>query len=173
MFAGVLVATVSIAPPASAQKGRRPMTFEDFAAVRGVSDPQISPDGRSVLYAVRTMNLETNKRPAGTFLLSLAGGTPKPFPTEGVSAGEARWSPDGSKVAYTSGGQLWVADASGANARQITLFDSVGFAIEDFSALRDLRDRLTEGRFYEELDLLADPDEPRDLFGMLLRSIKA
>ena len=120
MFAGVLVATVSIAPPASAQKGRRPMTFEDFAAVRGVSDPQVSPDGRSVLYSVRTMNLETNKRPAGTFVLSLSGGTPKPFPAEGVSAGEARWSPDGSKVAYTSGGQLWVADASGANARQIT-----------------------------------------------------
>jgi ornithine cyclodeaminase len=60
-----------------------------------------------------------------------------------------------------------------AHARQITLFDSVGFAIEDFSALRYLRDRLTEGRFYEELDLLADPDEPRDLFGMLLRSVKA
>jgi ornithine cyclodeaminase len=59
------------------------------------------------------------------------------------------------------------------NQRQITLFDSVGFAIEDFSALRYLRDRLTEGRFYEELDLLADPDEPRDLFGMLLRSVKA
>lgn len=120
MFAGVLVATVSIAPAAAAQKGRRPMTFEDFAAVRGLSDPQISPDGRSVLYSVRTMNLQTNKRPAGTFLLSLAGGTPKPFPGEGVSAGEARWSPDGSRVAYTSGGQLWIADASGANARQIT-----------------------------------------------------
>jgi ornithine cyclodeaminase len=59
-----------------------------------------------------------------------------------------------------------------ADQRQITLFDSVGFAIEDFSALRYLRDRLKEGRFYEELDLLADPDEPRDLFGMLLRSVK-
>jgi ornithine cyclodeaminase len=56
--------------------------------------------------------------------------------------------------------------------RQITLFDSVGFAIEDFSALRYLRDRLVQEHFYEELDLLADPDEPRDLFGMLLRSVK-
>lgn len=52
---------------------------------------------------------------------------------------------------------------------QITLFDSVGFAIEDFSALRYVRDRLRGTSFYEELDLLADPDEPRDLFGMLLR----
>jgi ornithine cyclodeaminase len=56
--------------------------------------------------------------------------------------------------------------------RQITLFDSVGFAIEDFSALRYLRDRLQGSGLYEELDLLADPDEPRDLFGMLLRSVK-
>jgi len=59
-----------------------------------------------------------------------------------------------------------------ADERQITLFDSVGFAIEDFSALRYLRDRLQGSGLYEELDLLADPDEPRDLFGMLLRSAK-
>jgi ornithine cyclodeaminase len=57
-------------------------------------------------------------------------------------------------------------------ADQITLFDSVGFAIEDFSALRYVRGRLAEFPMYEQLDLLADPDEPRDLFGMLLRSAK-
>ncbi len=54
--------------------------------------------------------------------------------------------------------------------RQITLFDSVGFAIEDFSALRYVRRQIEKTGFYEELDLLADPDEPRDLFGMLLRA---
>ncbi|MEO5324286.1 ornithine cyclodeaminase [Mesorhizobium sp. CC13] len=56
-----------------------------------------------------------------------------------------------------------------ASERQVTLFDSVGFAIEDFSALRYVRDQLRHTKRYEELDLLADPDEPRDLFGMLLR----
>jgi ornithine cyclodeaminase len=54
--------------------------------------------------------------------------------------------------------------------RQITLFDSVGFAVEDFSALRYVRDQLARTGAYQELDLLADPDEPRDLFGMLLRA---
>jgi ornithine cyclodeaminase len=54
--------------------------------------------------------------------------------------------------------------------RQITLFDSVGFAIEDFSALRYVRRQIEQTGFYEELDLLADPDDPRDLFGMLLRA---
>jgi ornithine cyclodeaminase len=56
------------------------------------------------------------------------------------------------------------------DAQQITLFDSVGFAVEDFSALRYVRELVSRTSFHEELDLLADPDEPRDLFGMLLRA---
>ena len=56
------------------------------------------------------------------------------------------------------------------SAEQITLFDSVGFAIEDFSALRFVRDRLEGTGLYHALDLLADPDDPRDLFGMLQRA---
>jgi ornithine cyclodeaminase len=54
--------------------------------------------------------------------------------------------------------------------KQITLFDSVGFAIEDFSALRYVRDRIAGTAFFHPLDLLADPDDPRDLFGMLQRA---
>ncbi|MEM9909797.1 MAG: ornithine cyclodeaminase [Pseudomonadota bacterium] len=56
------------------------------------------------------------------------------------------------------------------DARQITLFDSVGFAIEDFSALRYIRDHLPGSDCFVALDLLADPDDPRDLFGMLQRA---
>lgn len=58
------------------------------------------------------------------------------------------------------------------DAQQITLFDSVGFATEDFSALRYVRAQLEATGLYQNLDLLADPDEPRDLFGMLLRAAK-
>ena len=46
----------------------------------------------------------------------------------------------------------------------------VGFAIEDFSALRYVRDRSWARGLFEELDLVADPDEPRDLYGMILRA---
>ncbi len=56
------------------------------------------------------------------------------------------------------------------DARQITLFDSVGFAIEDFAALRYVHSRLKGTRFFQQLDMIADPDDPRDLFGMLLRA---
>ncbi|KUM24872.1 ornithine cyclodeaminase [Mesorhizobium loti] len=67
--------------------------------------------------------------------------------------------------------QVMTGQAEGRKApEQITLFDSVGFATEDFSALRYVRDQLQATGLYEELDLLADPDEPRDLFGMLLRA---
>ena len=67
--------------------------------------------------------------------------------------------------------QVMTGRAEGRTAEtQITLFDSVGFAIEDFSALRYVRDQLQATGLFEELDLLADPDEPRDLFGMLLRA---
>jgi len=55
-------------------------------------------------------------------------------------------------------------------AEAITLFDSVGFAIQDFSALRYIRDMLPRTGTFAELDLLADPDEPRDLYGMLQRA---
>jgi len=53
------------------------------------------------------------------------------------------------------------------SAEQITLFDSVGFAIEDFSALRYLRDSVANTDFFDEIDLVAAPENPKDLFGMI------
>lgn len=53
--------------------------------------------------------------------------------------------------------------------RQITLFDSVGFATEDFSALRYIRNLIKDRDDHQLLDMLADPDDPRDLFGMFGR----
>jgi len=52
--------------------------------------------------------------------------------------------------------------------RQITLFDSVGFATEDFSALRYVSDQVQGTEFFADIDLLAEPDDPRNLFGLLL-----
>ena len=70
--------------------------------------------------------------------------------------------------------ELWQVITGAAEGRtspgQITLFDSVGFAIEDFSALRYVRDRLDGTELFQQLDMLADPDDPRDLFGMLGRA---
>ncbi|SLN28413.1 L-lysine cyclodeaminase [Roseivivax jejudonensis] len=70
--------------------------------------------------------------------------------------------------------ELWQVFAGAApgrrSASEITLFDSVGFAIEDFSALRFVQQAIRGTPFFEPLDLLADPDDPRDLYGMLARA---
>jgi ornithine cyclodeaminase len=57
-----------------------------------------------------------------------------------------------------------------SDATEITLFDGVGFAIEDFSALRYVHDKIKGTDFFKELDMIADPDDPRDLFGMVMRA---
>ncbi|MEM9796195.1 MAG: ornithine cyclodeaminase [Pseudomonadota bacterium] len=70
--------------------------------------------------------------------------------------------------------ELWRVFAGHAPGRvsddQITLFDSVGFATEDFSALRHIHQAARETGHYTDLDMLADPDDPRDLFGMVIRA---
>ncbi len=67
--------------------------------------------------------------------------------------------------------EIWQVIAGQTDGRktqdQIILFDGVGFAIEDFSILRYLYDMVVEQGGADTLDLIADPDDPRDLFGML------
>jgi ornithine cyclodeaminase len=70
--------------------------------------------------------------------------------------------------------ELWQVIEGQASGRtddkQITLFDSVGFAIEDFSALRYIAKTVRGTPFCTQLDMIADPDDPRDLFGMFQRA---
>jgi ornithine cyclodeaminase len=67
--------------------------------------------------------------------------------------------------------QVMRGEATGrSHDKQITLFDSVGFATEDFSALRFVHERIAGTDFFIPLDMLADPDDPRDLFGMVQRA---
>ncbi|WP_170784522.1 ornithine cyclodeaminase [Ruegeria lacuscaerulensis] len=67
--------------------------------------------------------------------------------------------------------QVMTGQAAGRkDNQQITLFDSVGFAIEDFSALCYIKSVIEGTDYFEALDMLADPDDPRDLYGMLMRA---
>ena len=91
------------------------------------------------------------------------------FPEQTRVEGEIQQMPEDFEVT-----ELWEVITGAKTGRrddkQITLFDGVGFAIEDFSALRYVRDRVKDTAFADMLDMLADPDDPRDLFGMLQRS---
>lgn len=53
------------------------------------------------------------------------------------------------------------------SAEEITIFDSVGFAIADFSALRYLRDATAGTPMQTHIDLIADPEDPKDLFSLV------
>ena len=113
----VLILTAAVS--AAAQQ-KRAITFDDFAAVRAVSDPQPSPDGKQILYTARTADVTRNTRSAHTYLVSTTGGAPRPFPGSDAAATEARWSPDGKRVAYIADGQLWVTEANGSDPKRLT-----------------------------------------------------
>ncbi|MFC5297881.1 ornithine cyclodeaminase [Brachybacterium tyrofermentans] len=67
--------------------------------------------------------------------------------------------------------ELWqvLTGAAGgrSSAEEVTVFDSVGFAISDFSALRCARDATAGTDLQSALDLVADPDDPKDLFSLV------
>lgn len=91
------------------------------------------------------------------------------YPPQTRTEGEIQQMPE--DFAVTEMWEVINGNAAGRTSdRQITLFDGVGFAIEDFSALRYVRDRLKDTGLYQDLDMIADPDDPRDLFGMVQRA---
>lgn len=67
--------------------------------------------------------------------------------------------------------ELWRVlrgEASGrTSAEQITVFDSVGFAIEDFSALRYLDAAIDGTDYFTEVDIIAEPADPKNLFALV------
>ncbi len=107
------------------QSERRPMTFDDLIAMHRVSDPQMSPDGRSVAYTVATPDLEANRVAPNIWVVPTDGGEPRQLTRSG-SDQRPRWSPDGSKLAFLSardGSQqvYWIALAGGEATRLTSL----------------------------------------------------
>ena len=90
------------------------------------------------------------------------------FPPQTRIEGEIQNKPEDFEVV-----ELWKVIAGQREGRtsdeEITLFDSVGFAIEDFSALRYLRDSTAGTDFQTFIDLVAEPDDPKDLFSLTSR----
>ena len=79
----------------SAQKTPRGITIDDFFQIRDVSQPEISPDGQWIAYAVRTRILKEDKNEQRLWMISTHGGDAIPMTAEGVSSGHPSWSPDG------------------------------------------------------------------------------
>lgn len=88
------------------------------------------------------------------------------FPEQTRVEGEIQQKPEDFPVVEFY--QVLTGQATGRdNDQQITLFDDVGFAINDFSALRYLRDSVKGTDLESEIDIIANPDDPKDLFSLV------
>ena len=103
---------------------KRAITFEDFIAMKAVSDPQLSPDGRWVAYAVATPSLTDNRNVSRIWLAEVATGANRQLSQGPGSDRSPRWSPDGKTLAFLStrqnGAQVWVLDVTGGEARRVS-----------------------------------------------------
>src|SRR5690349_16816588 len=98
----------------------RTYTIEDLLKVRRVADPQVSPDGTRVAFTVGDVNYDANRVVNQIYVVSIAGGDPKQLTNGQSSSSAPRWSPDGKKIAFTTGGQVWTMDSDGDHKDQVT-----------------------------------------------------
>ncbi len=77
-------------------------TAERVFDIEYASDPQISPDGRTVVYVRRSMDRKTDTDRGDLWKLDVATGTHRPLIVGGASKGSPRWSPDGSRLLYST-----------------------------------------------------------------------
>ena len=103
IFAALLAASLLLTA-APAQK--RPMTFQDLMTMKRVSDPQISPSGKWVLFSVTDVSLEKNTKVNHLWVVPIAGGKEVQV-TTGEGEANGRFSPDGKKVALSMKGQIY------------------------------------------------------------------
>lgn len=110
---------------AAAPAAPRNITIDDFFQIRDVSQPEMSPDGEWVAYAVRTRILKDDKNEQRLWMISTRGGDPIPMTAEGVSSSHVRWSPDAKYLAFLSSrnagkSQVWLLNRLGGEAVRLT-----------------------------------------------------
>src|SRR5258707_13173186 len=94
------LAQESAPKPASATP--RNIANDDYFQIRDVSQPELSPDGQWVAYAVRARMLKEDKNEQRLLMVSTSGGDAISLTAEGVTSSHPRWSSDGKFLAFLS-----------------------------------------------------------------------
>jgi dipeptidyl aminopeptidase/acylaminoacyl peptidase len=120
----------AFALPLAAQ-AKHPFTFDDMMKLKRVGDPQVSPDGKWVIFSVVDVDLAANTKTPHIWIVRVgadassapAGQSPAVQSAERIliadqDADRPRWAPDGKQFAFLStkesGSQVWVADFNNA-----------------------------------------------------------
>ncbi len=127
---------------AQAPQAAKPHVFtaKDMASLDRLSDPRVSPDGRYVLYTVRTLDYPANKAAMSLWIADLkAKMAPRRLKISDGGASGGRWSADGKTIYFTSGraggtDQVFRTDVTGETATQVT---STPFDVQAFKVAPD------------------------------------
>jgi len=123
--AGVLALGLAMHAAQGAEAGRA-LTPTDLNRLARVSDPQVSPDGRFIVYAQRDADLDANRGRNDLWLVDLDStkGQPRRLTQHSANDTHPRWSVDGSSVYFLSSRagstQVWRLPLTGGEAVQIT-----------------------------------------------------
>jgi dipeptidyl aminopeptidase/acylaminoacyl peptidase len=108
---------------------KRPITEKDIFQFNWVADPQMSPDGSQVVFVRVTVNQKENSYETALWAVP-ADGSREPYRlTNGPRDGQARWSPDGQRIAFVRSGekdgkpqpgQIYILNFSGGEAWALT-----------------------------------------------------
>ncbi|MBA3440251.1 MAG: S9 family peptidase [Pyrinomonadaceae bacterium] len=122
---GILITVVAFCCSSiAAQQSVRPFTVDELLKLRRVSDPQVSPDNRSIAYTVTDIDKESNRRTTQIYLIQIEGGEARPLTGGAASSSSPRWSPNGGRLAFVSARdgepQIWTLDVAGGELKKIT-----------------------------------------------------
>lgn len=132
LLRGALIAALALSlglfGGASLSAQMRHIELNDYAKITSVSDPQISPDGRSIVFVVSRPNLEQDRSDRELVLIDIATGAQQVLTYERKEVGSPRWSPNGDRLAFVAADgtgkdakpQVFVLPMTGGEARKIT-----------------------------------------------------
>src|SRR5262245_55864339 len=109
---------------AAARGGSHPFSVEDMLAMERISDPQPSPDGKWVLFDLRTTDFEQNKARTDLWLVASDGSGLRQLTDHEASDVNGRWMPDGRSIVFLSSRagsmQVWRVGLDGKEPEQLT-----------------------------------------------------